>query len=91
MICSIRKQENLKEIPIILLTAKADEETRISGTEGGADNYLAKPFNKSGAFIWSPKFDQEGKWATVIELNNAISQYGVFLPPAMVLRQQGVN
>ncbi|WP_375502864.1 response regulator [uncultured Nostoc sp.] len=45
MIQMIRKEEKLKGIPLILLTAKADEETRIEGTEHGADAYLAKPFN----------------------------------------------
>ncbi len=45
MIQMIRSQEKLKGIPIILLTAKVDEETRIEGTEHGADAYLAKPFN----------------------------------------------
>jgi signal transduction histidine kinase/class 3 adenylate cyclase/CheY-like chemotaxis protein len=45
MIRMIRKEEQLKGIPIILLTAKVDEETRIEGTENGADAYLAKPFN----------------------------------------------
>ncbi|MCC5598134.1 response regulator [Nostoc favosum] len=45
MIQLIRQEEKLKGIPIILLTAKADEETRIEGTEHGADAYLAKPFN----------------------------------------------
>ena len=45
MIWLIRKDEKLKGTPIILLTAKTDEETRISGTERGADAYLAKPFN----------------------------------------------
>lgn len=33
-------------IPIVLLTAKADIESRISGMEHGADVYLTKPFNK---------------------------------------------
>ncbi|MEH2094481.1 response regulator [Nostoc sp.] len=45
MIQLIRKEEKLKGTPIILLTAKVDEETRIEGTEHGADAYLAKPFN----------------------------------------------
>jgi signal transduction histidine kinase/class 3 adenylate cyclase/two-component SAPR family response regulator len=45
MIREIRNEDKLKGIPIILLTAKVDEETRIEGTERGADAYLAKPFN----------------------------------------------
>jgi adenylate cyclase len=45
MIRLIREIEELKGIPIILLTAKVDEDTRIEGTERGADAYLSKPFN----------------------------------------------
>lgn len=33
-------------IPIVLLTARADVDSRISGLEAGADAYLAKPFNR---------------------------------------------
>jgi len=32
-------------VPIILLTAKADLESKIEGLETGADEYLSKPFN----------------------------------------------
>ncbi|MEH2378489.1 MAG: response regulator [Nostoc sp.] len=45
MIQMIRNEDKLRGTPIILLTAKVDEETRIEGTEHGADAYLAKPFN----------------------------------------------
>jgi signal transduction histidine kinase/class 3 adenylate cyclase len=45
MIQMIRESETLKGIPIILLTAKVNEDTRIEGTQKGADAYLAKPFN----------------------------------------------
>lgn len=45
LIAMIRQDQKLSGIPIILLTAKANEETRIEGTEMGADGYLAKPFN----------------------------------------------
>ncbi len=45
MIQAIRQQPEIKGTPIVLLTAKADEETRIEGAEQGADAYLSKPFN----------------------------------------------
>lgn len=39
----LRAANNL--VPIIMLTAKGDEASRIMGLELGADDYLAKPFN----------------------------------------------
>jgi two-component system phosphate regulon response regulator OmpR len=39
----LRNQEN--KTPIIMLTAKGDEASRIIGLEEGADDYLPKPFN----------------------------------------------
>jgi adenylate cyclase len=41
----IRQDDHLNSIPVILLTAKVDDETRIEGVEQGADAYLGKPFN----------------------------------------------
>ncbi len=38
-------------IPIILLTARADPDSRIIGQECGADAYLTKPFNKKELMI----------------------------------------
>ena len=45
LIRMIRQDEELRGTPAILLTAKADEDTRIEGVERGADAYLSKPFN----------------------------------------------
>ena len=33
------------QVPILLLTAKSETEDRIAGLSGGADDYLAKPFD----------------------------------------------
>ncbi|WP_205341829.1 two-component system response regulator OmpR [Denitrificimonas caeni] len=40
-----RLRESNNQVPIIMLTAKGDEASRIHGLELGADDYLAKPFN----------------------------------------------
>ncbi len=41
----LRTNSRTKEIPIILLSARAGEESRIEGLEAGADDYLIKPFS----------------------------------------------
>ena len=46
LIKEIKADEELSSTPIILLTAKSDEESRVLGTETGADGFLGKPFNK---------------------------------------------
>ena len=42
---ALRKNEKTSHIPIILLTARADEDSKIEGLKYGADAYLTKPFN----------------------------------------------
>ncbi len=41
----LKKKSETKEIPIIMLTAKGEEEDRVSGFELGADDYVVKPFS----------------------------------------------
>jgi len=41
----LRANDKTAVIPIIMLTARADESERIVGLEIGADDYLAKPFS----------------------------------------------
>lgn len=41
----LKRNPTLKDIPIIILTAKAEEENKIKGLEIGADDYITKPFS----------------------------------------------
>ena len=41
----IRQNENLKDTPLILLSARAGEEAKVEGLAAGADDYLVKPFS----------------------------------------------
>ena len=41
----IRKDNKFKTLPIIMLTAKGEDEDKIKGLESGVDDYLTKPFS----------------------------------------------
>lgn len=94
MIGLIRKDEKLKGTPIVLLTAKTDEETRITSTEHGADAYLAKPFNDRELLaevrnLLALKANER----RVVELNTYLTESVLkrFLPPEMVKKAAAGN
>lgn len=41
----LKKDPVYREIPVILLTARGEEEDKVRGLEAGADDYLTKPFS----------------------------------------------
>ena len=45
LIRQLRKDPNTRDIPVIMLTARADESDKVTGLGGGADDYMTKPFS----------------------------------------------
>ena len=41
----LRKEEKSANLPLLILTAQKAVEEKVAGLKGGADDYLAKPFN----------------------------------------------
>ncbi|MGB7738403.1 MAG: phosphate regulon transcriptional regulator PhoB, partial [Steroidobacteraceae bacterium] len=42
---SIKRNKETQDLPVILLTARAEEQDKVAGLEGGADDYVTKPFS----------------------------------------------
>ncbi|HGM9853702.1 TPA: phosphate regulon transcriptional regulator PhoB [Proteus mirabilis] len=45
VIKQMKRENNTRDIPIIMLTAKGEEEDKVKGLETGADDYVIKPFS----------------------------------------------
>ncbi|HCM64660.1 MAG TPA: phosphate regulon transcriptional regulatory protein PhoB [Morganella sp. (in: Bacteria)] len=41
----MKRDNQLRDIPVMMLTARGEEEDRVKGLETGADDYLTKPFS----------------------------------------------
>jgi len=65
LVREVRANPELADLPVMLLSARADEEARLEGLNAGADDYLTKPFNaheliaRVGANIKLAKLRQE--------------------------------
>jgi YesN/AraC family two-component response regulator len=62
----LRNDEYTSHIPIIMLTAKADIESKMEGLQQGVDVYLEKPFNREELLIRIKK---------LLELRKNLQQY----------------
>jgi signal transduction histidine kinase/response regulator RpfG family c-di-GMP phosphodiesterase len=89
LIRMVRLDEGMCGTPIVLLTAKADEDTRLEGVERGADAYLSKPFSDRLVIAEVRNLlALKEKEQRVVELNEYLTESVLkrFLPPSLVKR-----
>jgi len=42
---ALKRDRETRDLPVIMLTARAEEADKVAGLEGGADDYITKPFS----------------------------------------------
>ena len=87
MIKNLKGQTELGSIPIILLTAKSDEESKLMGIEIGADGFLGKPFNDQEMLsLVRNLLSLKSREKEVEELNHLLTENVLkrYLPPDLV-------
>tara|TARA_B110000305_G_scaffold168892_1_gene186736 strand:- start:181 stop:873 length:693 start_codon:yes stop_codon:yes gene_type:complete len=68
----LKSNSALKEIPIIILTAKDDEVDKVVGFELGADDYVTKPFSVRELILRvKAVLKRNQKTATLLEINRS--------------------
>lgn len=87
---TIKNDQRTSHIPIILLTAKSDQGSRLTGLRKGADAYLAKPFDKEELLIRLEKLaalslrlrEQYANWAEMAMNTKAVPEVQEPIPTA---------
>jgi two-component system, OmpR family, alkaline phosphatase synthesis response regulator PhoP len=84
-ICELlKKDENARNIPVIIITAKGEEEDIVKGLESGADDYMTKPFSidillaRIRAVLRRTKKSKPGK----ISVSTPIKIHDLYIDPA---------
>lgn len=75
----LRKDPTTKDVPVIMLTAKAEEDNKIQGLEAGVDDYITKPFSPRELVA---RLKAVLRRATPQGLDEAITLAGLTLDPA---------
>jgi len=69
---SLRGNSLLREVPILLLTALDDRESRLNGLEAGADDYISKPFNSHELRARVKTIIRLNRYRTLLEQREAL-------------------
>ncbi len=74
----IRQNEKTRHLPILMLTAKTEEEDIVFGLDSGADDYITKPFSpkvliaRIKALLRRSKQKEDGSQEQIISLGNGL-------------------
>jgi signal transduction histidine kinase len=68
----IRQGAETKNIPIILLTARADEETKLAALEAGASDFLPKPFSSTELHVRVTNLVESYQYQRKLAKQNAV-------------------
>jgi DNA-binding response OmpR family regulator len=77
-VCSrMRKDDELLYIPIIIITALDDRDSKIQGLEVGADDYICKPFDKlefRARVKTITRLNRYSRWKKVYQLQTQLEE-----------------
>lgn len=74
----LKRDESTREIPIIMLTARGEEDHKVQGLDAGADDYLTKPFSTREL---ASRIKAVLRRSNVLHQENAIEAEGLKLDP----------
>lgn len=87
----LKREDLTREVPVIMLTAKGEEDNKIQGLDVGADDYITKPFAPRELMA---RIKAVLRRSGQLEDESAIEVVGLTLDPAshrVFIRQQPVN
>lgn len=72
----VRSISQLRDTPILMLTARSETEQRIEGLEAGADDYLSKPFDPRELLLRINNILKRGTPSPILKVENV--RFGPF-------------
>ncbi|MBD1226943.1 phosphate regulon transcriptional regulator PhoB [Xenorhabdus griffiniae] len=79
LIRQMKRDNNAKAIPVIMVTARVEEEDRVRGLDVGADDYITKPFSPKELIA---RVKAVLRRISPIELEDTIDMDGLVLDPS---------
>jgi len=75
---ALKRDRETRELPVIMLTARAEEGDKVAGLEGGADDYITKPFSPRELLA---RINAVLRRSTAVEGTELIDVEGLVLDP----------